>query len=412
MIDVTRLTGAVLQPGTPEYERARLPAMANFHHIRPLAVVRCSGVDDVVNALAYARESGMHVVPRSGGHCFAGRSSTDGIVLDLTPMNDVSMHDGLVTVGGGARLAEVYTGLDRHGLTLPAGCGATVGIAGLTLGGGLGLLGRRYGLTADRLRAAEVVLPDGEVVECSAGREPDLFWALRGAGGGQFGVVTRLVFEPVPAELTTRFALTWPLGRAGDVLRAWQEIAPDAPDELSANLKIGASGVVLFGAGQPDAFLDLAPRTGDISSMPYYELKQSFDDLGDLGAGPVLSRSEFFGRPLPDAVLPALLSDLGPGRELNFTPMGGAYARTPVPATAFAHRGERFMIEHVGTDTAWVHASWERAHDHASGRVYPNFPDPHLTDPLTAYHGENLARLRSVKQRYDPGGLLRFPQSL
>lgn len=385
--------------------------MPNYHHIRPLAVVRCSNPADVASTLAYARESGTHVTPRGGGHCFAGRSSTDGIVLDLTPMNDVSVRDGVATIGAGARLAEVYAGLNRHGLTLPAGCGPTVGITGLTLGGGLGLLGRRYGLTSDRLRAAQVVLADSRVVDCSADREKDLFWALRGAGGGQLGVVTSLVFDPVPTEPATRFALTWPLTAAEDVLVAWQEIAPDAPDEVSANLKIDAERVTVFGAGSPEHFLALAPVTSEISTMPYYELKQSFDDIGGLD-GPVTSRSEFFARPLPADAVTTLLDGLGPGRELNFTPMGGAYNRTPATATAFAHRGERFMIEHVSTDPDWVHASWTAVHGFASGRVYPNFPDPHLVDPATAYHGENLARLREIKAHFDPARLLRFPQSL
>jgi FAD/FMN-containing dehydrogenase len=404
--------GEVVRPGHPDYERARLPALPNFHHIRPRAIVRCHTPDDVAEALVRAKESRTHITPRGGGHCFAGRSSTDGVVLDLTPMNDVSVRDGLAVIGAGARLAQVYAGLNRHGLTLPAGCGPTVGIAGLTLGGGLGLLGRRHGLTSDRLRAAQVVLPDGKIVDCAADREPDLFWALRGAGGGQFGVVTKLVFAPVPAEPTTRFVLTWPSTSAPDVVRAWQEIAPDAPGELSANIKIGARWVTVFGAGPPHDFLQLDPVTSDISTVPYHELKQSFDDLGELEAGAVTSRSEFFRRSLPDQAIAALLEDLEPGRELNFTPMGGAYNRVPATATAFAHRSERFMIEHVSADANWVHRSWSAVHHHASGRVYPNFPDPHLEDPLIAYHGENLARLKEIKTHYDPAGLLRFPQCL
>jgi FAD/FMN-containing dehydrogenase len=140
--------------------------------------------------------------------------------------------------------------------------------------------------------------------------------------------------------------------------------------------------------------------------MPYLELKQSFDDLGDL-EGEVTSRSHFFRRPVPAAALPD-----APGQELNFTPMGGAYNRIHPTATAFVHRTERFLVEHVGTDAAWVHRTWTDLHEHSSGRVYPNFPDLFLDDPLPAYHGENLQRLKEVKRHYDPHGLLRFPQSL
>ena len=183
--------------------------------VRPALVLRCASETDVVRGLTFARENGLPVVPRGGGHCFAGRSSTEGLLLDLSPLAAVEVEeDGLARIGAGARLGRVYAELHRAGRTLPAGCGETVGIAGLTLGGGLGLLGRRYGLTSDRLVAARVVLADGRVVECDDAREPDLFWALRGAGGGQFGVVTSLTFATVPEPVTTRFELRWPSVRS------------------------------------------------------------------------------------------------------------------------------------------------------------------------------------------------------
>lgn len=376
-------------------------------------MMRCRGAADVARAFAHARATGLPVTARSGGHCFASRSTTTGVLIDLAPSNSVVLTGGLAVIGAGTPLSSVYARLAAHGLTLPAGCGPTVGIAGLTLGGGLGLLGRRYGLTCDRLRAAEVVLTDGTVLTCSPDREPDLFWALRGAGGGQFGVVTSLTFEPVAAERTTRFLLTWPLSAAADVVAVWQEVAPEAPDSVSAGLKVAASGVTVFGAGEPpEELLKLRPAQRDIRTMPYVELKKSFDDIGE-DLGQVLIRSEFFATALPSDVVASLV-DLRPGRELNFTPMGGAYNRVPATGTAFAHRGERFLLEHVApiADAAWVHTSWATAHAHASGRVYPNFPDLHLTDPLTAYHGENLTRLRALKTRYDPDRLLNFPQSL
>ena len=153
------IAGEVLLPGEPGYDAARRPAIANFADTRPRAVVRCRGEDDVAATLAFAADAGVPVAPRSGGHCFAGRSSTGGIVLDVTPMHAVEYADGTVTIGAGARLGDVYDALDPHGVTIPAGCGPDVGIAGLTLGGGLGILGRRDGLTADALRAARVTLP-------------------------------------------------------------------------------------------------------------------------------------------------------------------------------------------------------------------------------------------------------------
>jgi FAD/FMN-containing dehydrogenase len=234
-----RLSGEVLMPESPGYESWRRPANPRFHHIRPRAIALCATEGDVSEVLAVARSSKIPVVARSGGHCFVGRSSSEGIVLDLTPMHVVAVREGVATVGAGTRLGELYDRLDQHGVTLPAGCGPTVGISGLTLGGGLGVLGRRYGLTCDSLLAARVVLADSGIVECDEGHHPDLFWAIRG-GGGNFGVVTSLVFQTVRASDATIFKLTWPYIEAGRVLGAWQEWAPDARDEVFAVLRISA----------------------------------------------------------------------------------------------------------------------------------------------------------------------------
>jgi len=435
------LAGEVIEPGAPGYEAARKPAMARFWPVRPQAVVCCASADDVSRALGFARRLSVHAVPRGGGHCFAGRSSTEGIVLDLRPLRSVSVSAaGLATIGAGALLAEVYDALDEHGLTVPAGCGPTVGLAGLTLGGGLGILGRRYGLTCDRLRAAQVVLADGRIVDCDEQREPELFWALRGAGGGQFGVVTSLVFDPVPAPEATRFELTWPPAQAAAVIAAWQRWAPDAPDELNASLKVTTgppAQVIMFGAmlgpeAETAALLaeltrlaGAPPVSAETARLRYRDLKRSLAGPGSAEPELIFSKSEFFRRPLPDRAISGLLDTFrhkpppGQRRELNFTPMGGAYNQVSAESTAFAHREERFLLEHVaaqppGPETAapWARRSWAAVHPWGSGRVYPNFPDPDLTDPAQAYHGGNHARLALAKRTYDPHRLLRFPQSI
>lgn len=347
-------------------------------------------------------------------------------MLDLRPLRSVSVSDGRAVVGAGARLGEVYEALHEHGLTLPLGCGPTVGIAGLTLGGGLGLLGRRYGLTCDRLLGAQVVLAGGRVVDCDADREPDLFWALRGAGGGQFGVVTSLVFDPVPEPMVTRLELTWAAGDAAAVIAAWQRWAPDTADELTANLAVAAGVVRLFGAmvgleAETAALLGELPgpppASRTLTGMGYRALKDAL--AGPVPDEPIFSRSEFFCQPLPDHAISELLEhrtqDAAPGehRELNFTALGGAYNRVPPEATAYVHRGERFLLEHVGTPgPEWSRRSWAIAHPFGSGRVYPNFPDPELSSWEQAYHGDNHARLVRVKAAYDPERLLRFPQSI
>ena len=448
-VSALEIAGEVLVPDAPGYEEARKPAIARFHGIRPQAIVRCATAADVAEALAFARRSDVHVALRSGGHCFAGRSSTDGIVIDVGPMSSVSVADGVATVGAGTRLGDLYDALDAHGVTIPAGCGPTVGIAGLTHGGGLGILGRKHGLTCDRLLAAQVVLADGRVVDCDEHRHADLFWALRGAGGGQFGVVASLVFSTLPAPPATTFHLVWPYAAAVAVIAAWQDWAPDAPDELDANLRLTAAGdlggapvVHLFGAllgDEPEAVellerfvgrVGADPESATHRQLPYRAAKQSLVGLGAVededDAGVLVHKSEFFRRPLPADAIAALVAGLpagrGPGesRELNFTPMGGAYNRVAAEATAFAHREERFLLEHVLVVTPeatagareWVKRSWATAHPWGSWRVYPNFPDPELAGWTEAYHGGNYERLVRVKRAYDPDGVFRFAQSL
>src|SRR6266536_3153358 len=300
MLDLGRLAraldGDLLTPASPGYDAARRPAMARYRDVRPVAIVQCASVPDVVRTINHARDTGTHLVPRAGGHCFAGRSSSEGLLLDLGRLSAITVGtDELTTIGAGARLAQVYDVLHEHARTIPAGCGPTVGIAGLTLGGGLGMLGRAHGLTCDALVGARVVLADGRIVDCDADREPELFWALRGAGGGQFGVVTSLVFAALPEPRLTRFELCWPDNAAGAVVAAWQDWAPDASHDITANLSVVAKPgrplrVVVFGAAQRGAeatsalLNELAARAGIRPDgqlhdmMAVRDLKRSFAD--------------------------------------------------------------------------------------------------------------------------------------
>jgi FAD/FMN-containing dehydrogenase len=458
------IAGEVILPDSPDYESARQPAIASFNDVRPQAVVRCAGPGDVVEALSVANRAGLRTVARSGGHCFAGHSSSEGIVIDVAPMRSVSVSDGVATVGAGARLGEVYDSLQEHGLTIAAGCGPEVGIAGLTLGGGLGILGRKHGLTSDQLLAVEVVLADGRIVESDDRRDEELFWALRGAGAGTFGVVTSFVFSTLTAPSATAFHLAWPHAAAVPVIEAWQDWAPAAPDELAASLLLTAASaaeqpprVNVFGAmlGSDsetaellDQFIARAgtdPTSATQRQMPFRETKRYLVELGDtMGEDPAqqttrdqasqeghpFSKSEFFQRPLPSeaiaAVVESLAKDRVPGqrRELDFTPWGGAYNRVRADATAFAHRDELFLLKHAvvvdpGASIAeskaarrWLARSWASVRPWGSGRAYQNFPDPELAGWGRAYYGSNYERLLRVKARYDPGNFFRFPQSL
>jgi FAD/FMN-containing dehydrogenase len=365
----TALEGDLLTPASSCYDAARRPAMARYRDVRPRAVVQCASTRDVARTIAYAQDTGTHVVPRGGGHCFAGRSSTEGLLLDLGRLDAIAVDaDGRASIGAGARLAQVYDTLHEDARTIPAGCGATVGIAGLTLGGGFGLLGRVHGLTCDALVSAQVVLADGRLVDCDADREPELFWALRGAGGGQFGVVTSLVFATVAEPQGTRFQLSWPEVAAAAVIAAWQNWAPVAPDRSTANLTVVAEPgrplrVVVFGAALADVAATSArleelvtavgtrPETRLWDGMAFRDLKRSLADLDprEMDARVTTSRSEFFARPLPAAAITSLLDELtgdaDGARELNFTAMGGAYNRLASDATAFVHRREQYLLE-------------------------------------------------------------------
>jgi FAD/FMN-containing dehydrogenase len=455
------IAGEVILPESREYDSARKPAIARFHHVEPEAIVLCRTPGDVAEVIAFARMTGLPTAIRSGGHCFAGRSSSEGIVIDVTPMNGVSVSGGVATMGAGARLGEVYDSLDEHALTLPAGSCPLVGIAGLTLGGGLGILGRRYGLTSDHLLGAQVVLADGRVVDCDDEHDHELFWALRGAGSGNFGVVTAFVFRTRAASSATNFHLAWPFSRAAEVVDAWQAWAPTAPGELYASLLVTAGRDVetpptldLFGSmlgSEQDAAVLLDelvaragadPTTDFRKHMSRQETTRYWAAPGAAGRAdqderqqaaehecPFL-KSEFFRHPLPRAAITALLASLAeeraPGqfRELDFTPWGGAYNRIRDDATAFVHRGELFSLKHtaiVDCDSSeftrdaarrWLTKSWRTVRPWGSGRVFPNFPDPDLKEWASAYYGTNYERLLRVKAKYDPDNSFRFHQSI
>jgi FAD/FMN-containing dehydrogenase len=446
------IDGRVVLTGAPDYDLLRKPSIPRFQHTRPQAVVQCRTPADVAETLRLARRTGLPTAARSGGHCFAGHSSTDGIVIDVTPVAAVSVDGDTATVGAGARLGALYDALERHDRTIPAGCGPTVGIAGLTLGGGLGILGRRHGLTADSLLAARVVLADGRVVDCDDHHHQELFWALRGAGAGNFGVVTSLVFRTLVAPPATGFHLVWPHSHAAAVLDAWQAWAPDAPDELAASLLLTAAddphrppvvnvfGTMLGSRTDTTPLLEelvararTDPAATDLRHRPHRATKRHLAEHGpgeERPGGHPWSKSEFFGRPLPADAVAALVAHLardraaGQSRELDFTPWGGAYNRVPAAATAFVHRDARFLLKHaavVDHDATqaqrraagrWLAGSWATVHPWGTGGAYQNFPDPDLDDWAHAYYGTNLERLLRVKAAYDPDGAFRSPQSL
>jgi FAD/FMN-containing dehydrogenase len=417
---------SLLQPRSPEYDAAWRPPIPLLEHRRPEAIARCHTAADVAEALAHARRHGLAVAARSGGHCFGGRSSTDGLLVDVGPMNAVTVGDGVATIGAGARLGDVYDALGAQGVAIAGGCGPTVGIAGLTLGGGLGILGRTYGLTCDQVLAVEVVLADGRVLEVSDG---ELFWALRGAGGGRFGIVTRFELRTVPAPATTTLHLRWPFEQAPAAIAAWQDFTAGAPDALAASLLVTAE-VHLFGAmlgteaQTRELVRDFVDRLGAepaserLAHMGYRAAKRHLAEHGPGEEGDErvhLSKSEFFRGPLGADAISALVEHArDPRATLDISPWGGAYNRVAPDATAFPHRAERFLIKHdfavgpgdAGAAREWLARSWEIAHPYGTGGAYVNFPDADLDEWDPAYHGANRDRLLRAKAEYDPDEVL------
>jgi FAD/FMN-containing dehydrogenase len=456
------IAGEVVLTGSPAYDRVDPPFNARFHDVRPQAIVRCATPEDVRETVSFLAKHRLETALRSGGHCFAGHSSTAGVVVDVTLMHAVDVSGGVATVGAGARLGDVYDALQQHGLAIPAGTCPPVGIAGLVLGGGLGILGRAYGVTSDHLVGAQIVLADGRMLECDEHHDADLFWALRGAGAGNFGVVTSFRFRTVPAPEATNIHAAWPYSRAAAVIAAWQGWAPFGPDELAASLKVTASAdmdeqpavdvyAALLGT-ETDAveLLDqLVVRVGaepveaSHKHMSFPATRRFWADLGRGEEGTsgaaepeatpprhLFAKSEFFRQPLPTEAIAALVDTFsqarasGQSRELDLMPWGGAYNRVPPDATAFVHRAELFQIKHAAVvdppastnaEAAahrWVARSWASVHPWGSGRVFQNFADSDLEAWAEAYYGTNYDRLVRIKERYDPTNVFHFGQSL
>jgi FAD/FMN-containing dehydrogenase len=434
------LAGKVYRPGDAGHQHARKMFIGRHEEVVPAAVVACASEADVVAACDFARRHGIPFAVRGGGHSFAEHSTSDGLVVDLASLDTIEVLDGRVLVGAGVRVGTLADRLAPAGLVVPVGWCRSVGVVGAVLGGGYGVLGRYYGLGADHLLAARVLLADGRIVRAAAGEHPDLFWALRGAGGGTFGVVLSVELRTRPSVPLTTLAATWPVGEAVDVLDAWQRYAPAAPRAVNVELSLYASDfpdeapvAALFGVvvgDDPLAVLAHFP-TGEhrVAALSPERAATFCDYPGDAAehvlprlpegerAALRLSRAEFFARPLPRPTLDTLITHLaddrvyGVYRDLELIPWGGAIA---AGGGAVAHRDQAFLVKHTvqtgtrATDetraaaTDWVTRSWTITHPGGSGLGYPNYPDP-----AADHYGAHLPRLREVKAAYDPDDVFR-----
>jgi hypothetical protein len=434
-----RLAGELLLPADPGYDAARRPFNALFADRRPAAVARCERPSDVQACVAVARESRVPVAARSGGHSYAGYSTPEqGLVVDVGGMSGVEVRpDGTAVIGAGARLMDVYTALAEHGRALPAGTCPTVGIAGLTLGGGLGVLNRLHGLTCDRLRSAEVVLPDGTLVVASDRDNVALFWALRGGGGGNIGIVTSFTFDTVPAVDVTVYSLRFPSGSVPGVLGGWQQWITGAPDELWSMCRVSAGtppgcrvgGCFVGGPAALDPLLDdLVRRAGArpgerfVRAMPHLEAMRYFAGCSERSEAdcrraepvPFVGSSRMMAGPLRDPGRIAALLGGRRGVDLLFDSLGGAVGRVPVHATAFCHRTALASVQVYGGGDARRSVSEVQAAlaELVGSGGYVNYIDPEQPDWASAYYGPNLPRLREIAGSYDPERVFAFPQSI
>jgi FAD/FMN-containing dehydrogenase len=432
--------GPVLARGAAGYEAARLEYDSLYDAVKPLAVVQPLDAADVAAVVKWAAKTGVHIVPRSGGHSYGGYSTVaNGVVVDLARLRTVTVSQGSATVGAGARLGNIYDGLAAHGRAIPAGTCPSVGIGGHVLGGGFGLASRAWGLASDNLLAVQIVTADGKVVVADAKHHPDLFWACRGGGGGNFGIATRFTFRTHPVSQGAYFVATWPWPQAADVVAAFLAWAPHQPDALGSlcRLAAGPGGPTIQVFGQflgsetalTSALASLHPPAAKLTTGTAAWLDLVKRWAGCLGHNlpgcsvPVqtsfVGASDYLAKVPSGAHLaqfPAVVESRGASSgALLIDAYGGAINRIKPGATAFVHRDVLASIQYYAAGAgarAWVDASRAALRPAVSGAAYVNYIDPRLANWQTAYYGSNLARLRSIKKRYDPHNRFRFAQSI
>ncbi|MFN8222379.1 MAG: FAD-binding oxidoreductase [Gaiellales bacterium] len=439
----------VVVPGDPRYASVRLPWNRRYDTVKPLAVALPASPEHVAACVKWAQKHGIRLAIRGGGHSFAGHSSSTGLVIDLRKLSAVTPSGNKARIGAGARLGDVYARLWSAGQrAIPAGTAPTVGIAGLTLGGGHGFLTRKLGLACDALLAATVVTADGKVRTCSETNEKELFWALRGAGWGNFGVVTSFIFETTEIGPVTTVNLEWAWSRGGaaDLIEAWTAFMASAPDELSTVLalrlpktggdppKLALNG--LYAGPKAAALAALQPFVTATTPTKVNVVARSFSGAVSYFAGAQSEKRRFIGAasayantPLSasgrDAVVDLVLSatdepGVAGGGVILFA-LGGAVGRVSKGATAFVHRSALFSVEVAALwDTpgetepvrAWFDTARAVLTPYVSSEAVQNYADPDLAYPQTAYYASNLARLGKLKKAIDPKNVFRHAQSV
>jgi hypothetical protein len=440
-----RFRGALLHPGEEGYEEARRIWNGAIDR-RPALIARCAGADDVVSAIRFAREQDLLVSVRGGGHSIAGHSVCEGgLMIDLSMMKSIRVDPEARTAraGGGVLWAELDRATQAHGLATTGGIISHTGIGGLTLGGGLGHLMRKHGLTVDNLLAVELVTADGEQVRADAESEPELFWGLRG-GGGNFGVATAFEYRLHPVgPIVLGGPIFWPIDELPRMLRFVRDFAPQAPDELGITVGImpappspflspewfgkPVAGLVLLWAGDPAdgqkaiaPLREIAPAVADaVRPMPYVAIQGMLDGGAPHGRHYYWKSHRFSSFPdeLIEVIADRVEASEVPFWQLNGWAVGGAASRVSPTETSMSQRSEGFHFNLVAgwpppdperdSHIAWVREGWELIAPYAEG-VYANFLSDEGDAGVESAFGDQRARLVALKDRYDPTNFFRL----
>jgi FAD/FMN-containing dehydrogenase len=447
---VQSLRGSVIGRDHPDYDEARKLYNAMIDK-RPLLIARCADVADVIAAVNFGRDNGLPIAIRGGGHNGPGFGSVDdGLVIDMSPMKGVRVDPArrTVRVGPGCTSGEVDHATHPFGVAVPFGIISTTGVAGLTLGGGSGYLTRKYGLTIDNLIEADLVLANGSFVTASNTQNPDLFWALRG-GGGNFGVVTSFLFQAHPVGMVLGGPLGWPADQAGQVMRAYRDFLPNAPEELGAWIGLHTVPstppfpepfwghrvclvMTCYNGSEQDGRKALAPLLEAVpppaldwtGMMPFPAVQSMFDAL--LPTGLQWYWRGDFVKALPDAAIEAHLTQAAktPSEQsiMHLYPIDGAAHRIGKEDTAWSARDANWSMVIAGIDpdpakaatiTKWTKEYWNAVHPFNADGGYLNFMmDDEGDARVRAAYGGNYDRLAKVKKKYDPSNLFRVNQNI
>lgn len=444
-----RVKGNVILPGDPGYDDARRIWNAMIDR-RPAVIVRCAEAADVPPAVLFARKHELEISIRGAGHNIAGNAvCDDGLMIDFSVMRTVrvDVESRRALVEPGATLNDVDRATQQHGLAAPLGINSTTGIAGLTLGGGFGWLTRKYGMTIDNLVSVDMVTADGAQIRASDRENTDLYWAVRG-GGGNFGVVTRFEFSlhPVGPEVVAGL-LVFPFAQARQVVAKYREFVKSAPEEMNVwvvlrkapplpFLPAGVHGkeivalAVFYAGNDPEDQKLIEPlrRFGDahgehIGVQPYAQWQQAFDPLLTPGARNYWKSHNF--TEISDGALDAILQFAGrlPAAqcEIFLGLIAGAANRIPADATAYGHRGTKFVLNvhgrwddpsDDGRCIAWARGFFKASAPYASAGAYVNFMTADETDRIAAAYGSSYARLVQIKRTYDPDNIFHMNQNI